>query len=81
MQNQLVTKADYVKAPTEDKGQFLPEGIMPAGGPKTAPATEKLVGNMTGSVDLSETFTNEFALAANEKEGLTTTTTPAGTDG
>ncbi|MCX3058664.1 ABC transporter substrate-binding protein [Streptomyces beihaiensis] len=81
VQNQLVTKADYIKALNEDKGQFLPDGIMPAGGPKTALATLKLVGNVTTSVDLSKTFTNEFALNANKKEGLTTTTTPAGADG
>ncbi|MBK3623669.1 hypothetical protein JHN59_02210 [Streptomyces sp. MBT49] len=32
---------------------------MPAGGPKTALATEKLVGIVKGSVDLNKTFTNE----------------------
>ncbi|RVU23018.1 ABC transporter substrate-binding protein [Streptomyces antnestii] len=81
VQNQLVTKADYIKALTEDKGQFLPDGIMPAGGPKTVLATEIQVGHATSSVKLGPTFTNEFALKANKTEGFTTTTTPAGADG
>jgi NitT/TauT family transport system substrate-binding protein len=81
VQNQLVTKADYIRALNEDKGQFLPDGLMPSGGPKTALTTEQLVGNVTSSVDLSTTFTNEFALDANKKEGFTTTTIPAGAGG
>jgi NitT/TauT family transport system substrate-binding protein len=79
--NQLVTKADYISALTQDKGQFLPDGIMPAGGPKTSLATEQLVGNVKGSVDLSKTFTNDFAIQANKTEGFKTTTTPAGPNG
>ncbi|MEU5630495.1 hypothetical protein ACH47C_03125 [Streptomyces rishiriensis] len=58
-----------------------PDGLMPAGGPKTSLATEKLVGNMKGSVDLSKTFTNDFALQTNKTEGFKTTTTPAGPTG
>ncbi|MGR6968879.1 ABC transporter substrate-binding protein [Streptomyces cynarae] len=79
--NQLVTKADYITALNEDKGQFLPDGLMPSGGPKTVLATEQLVGNVKSSVDLSKTFTNEFAVQANKTEGFKTTTTPAGPNG
>jgi len=81
VQNSLVKKSDYISALTQDKGQFLPDGIMPAGGPKTVLAMEELIGNATSAVNLSTTFTNEFALAANQKEGFTTTTTPAGPQG
>jgi NitT/TauT family transport system substrate-binding protein len=81
VQNSLVSKADYITALTQDKGQFLPDGIMPAGGPKTVLAMEKLIGNANSPVDLSATFTNDFAVAANKAEGFTTTTTPAGADG
>ncbi|MEV5937596.1 ABC transporter substrate-binding protein [Streptomyces sp. NPDC051994] len=81
VQNQLVTKADYISALTKDKGQFLPDGLMPAGGPTTSLATEKLVGTVKGSVDLSKTFTNDFAIKANKTEGFKTTTTPAGPNG
>jgi NitT/TauT family transport system substrate-binding protein len=79
--NGTVTKDDYINALTQDKGQFLPDGIMPAGGPKTVLATEKLVGAATDSVNLGTTFTNEFAIAANKLEGYSTTTTPADSNG
>jgi NitT/TauT family transport system substrate-binding protein len=79
--NQLVTKADYINALTQDKGQFLPDGIMPAGGPKTVLATLELVGHATSSVNLGTTFTNDFAIEANKTEGFKTTTAPAGANG
>ncbi|MFD8647624.1 hypothetical protein ACFV1D_06815, partial [Streptomyces mirabilis] len=53
----------------------------PPPGPKTSLATEQLVGNVKGSVDLSKTFTNDFAIQANKTEGFKTTTTPAGPNG
>jgi NitT/TauT family transport system substrate-binding protein len=81
VQNSLVSKADYVSALTQDKGQFLPDGIMPAGGPKTVLAMEKLIGSATSSVDLGATFTNDFAVQANKLEGFTPTTTPADAQG
>jgi NitT/TauT family transport system substrate-binding protein len=81
VQNSLVSKADYISGLTEDKDQFLPDGIMPAGGPRTVLAMEKLIGTATQPVDLSTTFTNDFAMTANKLEGFTPTTTPAGPTG
>ena len=81
VQNATITKDQYVAGLTTDKGQFLPDGIMPAGGPKTVLAMEKLIGTDVSKVDLATTFTNDFALEANHVEGLQTTTTPAGADG
>ncbi|HTZ43591.1 MAG TPA: ABC transporter substrate-binding protein [Jatrophihabitans sp.] len=77
VQNSLVSKADYISALSQDKGQFLPDGIMPAGGPKTVLSMEQLIGAATGPVNLATTFTNDFALAANKAEGFTPTTQPA----
>ncbi|MBL7490967.1 ABC transporter substrate-binding protein [Frankia sp. AgB1.9] len=81
VQNSVISKADYISALSQDKGQFLPDGIMPAGGPKTVLAMEELIGSATSSVDLSTTFTNDFAIQANKVGGFSTTTTPAGAQG
>ena len=75
------TKAQYITALTEDKTQFLPDGIMPAGGPEAVLATEKAIGTDASSVSLGSTFTNTFAIAANKLEGYTVTTTPAPANG
>jgi NitT/TauT family transport system substrate-binding protein len=77
VQNGLVTKASYISALAQDKGQFLPDGIMPAGGPKTVLAMEIMIGHATSKIDLATTFTNDYAIAANKKEGFSTTTQPA----
>jgi sulfonate transport system substrate-binding protein len=69
--NGLTTKADYISALAQDKGQFLPDGMMPASGPATVLAIEKFVGNVTGPVNLSTTYTNQYAVAANKLEGFT----------
>jgi NitT/TauT family transport system substrate-binding protein len=69
--NGLVTKDLYVKALDQDKGQFLPDGMMPANGPATVLSVEKLAGKVTGAVDLTKTYTNDFVIAANKLEGYT----------
>ena len=69
--NGLTTKADYIAALAQDKGQFLPDGMMPASGPATVLAIEKFVGNVTSPVNLSTTYTNQYAIAANKLEGFT----------
>ena len=69
--NGLTTKADYTAALAQDKGQFLADGMMPASGPATALAIDKLAGNVTGTVNLASTYTNQYAIAANKLEGFT----------
>jgi NitT/TauT family transport system substrate-binding protein len=69
--NGLTTKADYIAALAQDKGQFLPDGMMPASGPVTALAVDKLAGNVTGPVNIATTYTNQYAVAANTLEGYT----------
>ncbi|WP_205786956.1 ABC transporter substrate-binding protein [Specibacter cremeus] len=81
VQNSTISKDQYIAGLTTDKGQFLPDGIMPAGGPKVIFAMEKGNGVDTSKVTIAGTFTNKYAIAANKLEGFTTTTTPAGADG
>jgi NitT/TauT family transport system substrate-binding protein len=69
--NGLTTKADYVAELAQDKGQFLPDGMMPASGPATVLAIEKFIGNVTSPVNLATTYTNQYAIAANKLEGFT----------
>jgi NitT/TauT family transport system substrate-binding protein len=79
--NSTISKQQYIDGLTTDKGQFLPDGIMPAGGPKTIYAMEKVIGVDVGKVTLANTFTNDYATKANKQEGFTTTTNPAGSSG
>ena len=69
--NSLVTKPEYVSALAQDKTQFLPDGIMPATGPRVVEAIGKTAGTITGQPDLAATYTNSFAQAANKLEGYT----------
>ncbi len=64
------TKSEYITALTQDKAQDDSDGILPAGGPETVLATEKAIGVNTATVNLGATFTNTFAVAANEARGL-----------
>jgi NitT/TauT family transport system substrate-binding protein len=68
--NGLTTKAAYTAELAQDKGQFLADGMMPASGPATVLAIEKFIGNVTGPVNLSTTYTNQYAIAANKLEGF-----------
>jgi len=69
--NELTTRADYINALALDKGQFLPDGLMPKGGPAKVYAVEKFAGKITGPVNVTTTFTNKFAIKANQLEGFT----------
>jgi NitT/TauT family transport system substrate-binding protein len=69
--NGLTTKATYAAELAQDKGQFLTDGMMPASGPPTALAIDKFVGNVTKTANLSTTYTNQYAIAANKLEGYT----------
>ena len=79
--NSTITKAQYVAGLQTDKGQFLPDGIMPAGGPKTIYAMEKVLGVNVSGVTLGNTFTNTYAMKANKLEGFTVQTDPASASG
>ncbi|WP_284756231.1 ABC transporter substrate-binding protein [Arthrobacter sp. efr-133-R2A-120] len=81
VQNSTISKDQYVSALNQDKGQFLPDGIMPAGGPKTIFDEEKTIGVDTSKVNIADTFNQKYAQAALKLEGYTATTTPAGNDG
>ncbi len=81
VQNSTITKDQYIAGLATDKGQFLPDGIMPAGGPKTIYDMEKSIGVDVSKVTVGNTFTNDFATAANKTGGFTITTTPAGPNG
>jgi NitT/TauT family transport system substrate-binding protein len=81
VQNATISKDQYIAGLEADKAQFLPDGIMPAGGPKVIFTMEKANGVDTSKVTYAGTFTNEYAQAANKLEGTTVTSTPAGSDG
>ena len=70
MQNAPSPRPEYIAGLDADKGQFLPDGIMPAGGPKVF-AMEKFAGKITGPVNVTTTYTNKFAIKANQLEGFT----------
>jgi NitT/TauT family transport system substrate-binding protein len=79
--NKNITKADYVKALDQDKAQFLTDGLMPAGGPKTIADMFSTLGKDVSKIKYTDTFDNSFATTANQTLGEKTTTTPAGANG
>ncbi len=81
VQNSTISKADYVSGLAADKGQFLPDGLMPAGGPKTIFAMENAIGVNASSLKYTDTFTNSYVNVALKQLGITPTTTPAGANG
>jgi NitT/TauT family transport system substrate-binding protein len=68
--NGLTTQADYISALAKDKTQFLPNGMMPANGPQTVLAVEKLAGKVSHPVKLATTYTNSYVITANKLEGF-----------
>jgi NitT/TauT family transport system substrate-binding protein len=68
--NALITKSTYISTLATDKTQFLPDGIMPSGGPGVVMAISKLAGVITGPVDVGATYTNSYAMAANKQLGF-----------
>jgi NitT/TauT family transport system substrate-binding protein len=59
-------KSAYIAALGNQKSSFTPAGVMPSGGPQLVNQIEtKYVPSMQGAtVDLSQTYTNQFATAA-----------------
>jgi len=70
--NQLTSKDEYVAALKADWGQFNLDGlgIMPKNGPQTVFDIQKAAGKVTGTVDLTKTYTDDYVLAAQKLEGL-----------
>lgn len=66
----LSTKQAYIDALAKDKGQFLPDGIMPKDGPQKVYDVEKLAGKIEKPVNLGITYTNAYAEKALKLEGI-----------
>ncbi|RFA18808.1 ABC transporter substrate-binding protein [Subtercola boreus] len=79
VQNSSISKDQYVAALQADYGQFLPDGLMPAGGPKTIFQMETAIGTDVSKVSYASTFTQEYAQAALKQLGITPTTKAADT--
>ena len=78
VQNSTISKADYVAGLKQDLGQFLPDGLMPAGGPKTIFEMQNAIGVDTIGISYTDTFTNSYVNVALKQLGITPTTKPAG---
>ena len=69
-QNALTSKADYISALAQDKGQFLPDGNMPAKGEQTVQEMELQIGAIKSPVDLSKTWDGSFVAQAHKDLGI-----------
>ncbi len=69
--NGLTTKSNYISTLAADKGQFLPNGLMPSGAPQTALKVDRLSGNVKKPVNLGATWTNSYVQKAMTLEHIT----------
>lgn len=81
VQNSTISKSDYISGLQQDYGQFLPDALMPAGGPKTIFQMEKALGVDTSGFTYTDTFTNSYVQTALKQLHITPSTTPAGAAG
>ena len=81
VQNSTITKAQYIAGLTTDKGQFLPDGIMPAGGPKTVVRDGEADRHRRLQGDDREHVHQRLRDAGQQDRGHQHTTTPAGPQG
>jgi len=70
--NQLVSKDEYIAALKADWGQFNLDGLgkMPPNAPQTVFDIQKAAGKVSGDVDLTKTYTDEYVDVALKLEGL-----------
>ncbi len=70
--NPLTSKDEYISALKADWGQYNLDGLglMPKNGPQTVFDIQKAAGKITGKVDLTKTYTNDYVIKAQKLEGI-----------